>query len=256
MPSEATPHTPAHKRGTANDEKPFAWQAKAALRRIREAFDKLTFLDQAIAVYVTLTEFASDEHAATFTRRRREIAERSGVSLRRVQTILNIFKDIGAVTWKQNQGADGTQELAPSTYTLCSVCPTSRTDNPTLCKTPLRQNCTVDKQSPKESPERLNDAGNGFLGNEKKVADLTVHRLSALEKQLMGRLRDLLGEDEMARAGGHWRADWVRPHANLVDSALKELDCQIKEGHDKENRAAWLEDLLKRWKKSKTKTAV
>ena len=128
LATEPEPTNPA--RGTASVEKPFIWQAKAALRRIRDAFDHLTFLNQAIAVYLTLTEFASDAHSETFTRRRREIAERSGVSVRLVQIILNIFKQIGIVTWVQNQGAEGTLELAPSTYTLCSVCPTQCTCNP------------------------------------------------------------------------------------------------------------------------------
>lgn len=247
MQSEETDQMPVRKRGKAKDEKPFAWQSKIALRIIREAFDKLTFLDQAIAVYVTLTEFASDAQSETFTRRRREVAERSGVSLRRVQMILNIFKKIGIVTWQQNQGAAGTMELAASTYTLCSVCTTPSKDSTTSCKIPFQHNCTVNKQSPEEYPERLNDANHPQLDNKNNETVLTVHRISALEKNLIGRLRKLLGEDEMQRAGGHWRVDWVRLHPRLVESALNDLECQIREKNDKENRAAWVEDLLKRW---------
>ncbi len=67
----------------------------------------------------------------------------------------------------------------------------------------------------------------------------------------MARLRTLLGEDEMARAGGNWRENWVRKHPALVERGLNDLDCEIKEGRDKNNRGAWLVDLLKRWKDGK-----
>ncbi len=72
---------------------------------------------------------------------------------------------------------------------------------------------------------------------------------SRLERELMGQLRDLLGEDEMARTGGHWRVKWVRPHPLLLTKALEDLRLQIRErGSDfAECRAAWLTDLLKRW---------
>jgi hypothetical protein len=33
----------------------------------------------------------------------------------------------------------------------------------------------------------------------------------------------------------------------LVERALNDLECEIKEGKHKDNRAAWLTDMLKRW---------
>ena len=63
----------------------------------------------------------------------------------------------------------------------------------------------------------------------------------------MGRLREALGEDEMARAGGHWRANWVRKFPSLVDRGLADLTVQIREGKQIANRGAWLQDLLNRW---------
>ena len=127
---------------------PFSWQSKAALWRIREGFDQMTFLDQAIAVYATLTELASDAQGESFTDTRRKIAERSGVSLRRVSEILARFKTLKLLDWKQNF-LEGTKELAPSTYTLLSCTLRSR-----LGREGISGNCTDIKESPQESPEK------------------------------------------------------------------------------------------------------
>ena len=88
--------------------------------------------------------------------------------------------------------------------------------------------------------------------NEKRLIDATKssHRQTASEKQLMARLRNILGEGEMARAGGNWRENWVRKHPGLVERGLNELELKIKEGNQIHNPAAYLVDLLKRWKKS------
>jgi hypothetical protein len=97
--------------------------------------------------------------------------------------------------------------------------------------------------------ERLNDAKSQPApertaedGSDRSSFDRHIR-----EKELMGRLRDILGRDEMARAGGHWRRDWIRKHPGLVERALADLQNRLKEGHEIHNRGAWLEDLLKRW---------
>jgi hypothetical protein len=101
------------------------------------------------------------------------------------------------------------------------------------------------------SKERLNDA-NGELSPSRKAVSVNRSSLNrSIERDLMGRLREALGKDEMARAGGHWRQDWVRPHPMLVTSALDEMNCMLKEGREIGNRGAWLEDVLKRWKETK-----
>jgi len=100
--------------------------------------------------------------------------------------------------------------------------------------------------------ERLNDAS-GQSDGGKGTPALPVHRLSAsMERELMARLRTLLGDDEMRCAGGNWRVTWVRPFPQKVEAALNDLESQIKEGKTIHNRAAWLVDLLKRWTKPKT----
>lgn len=68
------------------------------------------------------------------------------------------------------------------------------------------------------------------------------------EDEVMGRLRAFVGEDEMARAGGHWRQDHVRKHPGLVMRAIEDLESREKEGATYRNRGAALEDTIKRWK--------
>lgn len=68
------------------------------------------------------------------------------------------------------------------------------------------------------------------------------------ESELMDRLTAVLGQDEMARAGGHWRVNHVRKHPDRVDRGLAEIERMMKEHIPfTENKAACLEDLMKRW---------
>lgn len=98
------------------------------------------------------------------------------------------------------------------------------------------------------SMKRITDA-TGKTGIGTSSPALSAHRPSEQrERELMVRLRILLGDDEMRCAGGHWRVNWVRKHPDLVESALADLDCQIKENKPIHNRAAWLVDWLKRFK--------
>jgi len=134
------------------DDAPFAWLAKAALWRIRDAFDESTFLDQSLAVYWILAELASDAQSATFIASRRRIAERSGVSVRRVAEILARFKSLKLLAWKQNHLV-GTKELAPSTYTLTSCTPSTTLGTPSIRLGGERktENCTVVEESPNKN---------------------------------------------------------------------------------------------------------
>ena len=142
-----------------DDDGPWAWCAKAALRLIRAAMDCDPFLDQVLAVYLVLCELASDSQRSEFTVARREIARRSGVSLRRVAEVLSRLRSVGLLTWKQN-AIPGTKELGPSTFTIMSctasttsgtVCTTSGTIRTRLCKNEKRQICTVVEESNEES---------------------------------------------------------------------------------------------------------
>ncbi len=64
----------------------------------------------------------------------------------------------------------------------------------------------------------------------------------------MAYLREMLGDDEMKASGGHWRQNHVRKHPSLVFRVLAELERALKDGEIIGNRAAYCEDLLKRWK--------
>jgi len=134
---------------------PFCWCAKSALRRIREALDDDSYLDQALAVYLTHCELASDEQAHTYDATRRKIGMRSGVSIRRVQEIHNRLHKLKLLDWKQNR-IEGSQEFGPSTYTLLGLgtpCPTLGTPSPRLGTNAFSQTCTVVEESLEESPE-------------------------------------------------------------------------------------------------------
>jgi hypothetical protein len=76
---------------------PFCWQHKAALRKIRKAFDAEKTVASALAVYLALTEIASDSEAEFFQTTHAWISQKSGVSPRTVQDRLNGLAEISVV---------------------------------------------------------------------------------------------------------------------------------------------------------------
>jgi DNA-binding MarR family transcriptional regulator len=81
---------------------PFLWQDKNTMRLIREAFqeergNKLAF---AIAVYVSLTEIASNRYndATKSTITQNELAKMTGLSLNTVNQIIEVFERLNIVT--------------------------------------------------------------------------------------------------------------------------------------------------------------
>lgn len=93
----------------------WAWQDKAALRRIREAFDASNDVSSALAAYVALTEIASDTQRDEFTTTHAWIARTSGLSVRTVQSRIKVLAEIGLVEVI-------TPPLrAPSTYRLLAL---------------------------------------------------------------------------------------------------------------------------------------
>jgi DNA-binding Lrp family transcriptional regulator len=82
---------------------------------IREAFDADKTVASALAVYLALTEIASDEESEVFTTTHAWIAQKCGVSPRTVQDRLNELAEIGLVEIH-------TPALkSPSTFRLLSV---------------------------------------------------------------------------------------------------------------------------------------
>jgi hypothetical protein len=132
----------------------WCWQDKAVLRRIREAFDADSAVCTALAVYLALTEIASDSKADLFKTTHGHIARLSGVSVSTVKNRLRTLAEIGLVDIK-------TPDLrAPSTYKLLP----SANDYPTLAngcralvkipENPLAtsEECTEEEKKKKTSP--------------------------------------------------------------------------------------------------------
>jgi hypothetical protein len=97
--------------------------------------------------------------------------------------------------------------------------------------------------------KRLNDER--ARARETEASGAAANRSSltrAQERALLERLAAFVGEDEMARAGGHWVTNWIRKHPALLERALADLECQVREGREATStRGAWLTDLLNRW---------
>jgi hypothetical protein len=136
-------------------DRPWCWQDKDVIRRIRDACDDKTYLDQTLALYLTATEKASDKQSVTFEVSKRELAAKSGVSLRRVTTILNEFRSLGVLNWITNR-VPGSKELLPNTYTLMlgSACTSSGTESTRLGRDGESDNCAVIEESLEESSEK------------------------------------------------------------------------------------------------------
>jgi len=108
------------------------------------------------------------------------------------------------------------------------------------CVTPKFAGDDISQKSEIRDQKRLNDAENGILNRS------PINRFK--ERELMSRLRNALGEDEMQRCGGMWRAHHVRKHPDLLDRALSEVERMIKVGEAfSESPAACLTDILSRW---------
>jgi hypothetical protein len=106
---------------------PFCWQTKKVLRLIRDHFDDTNSVSSALAVYLSLTEFASDEKSEVFQRRILEIAARAGVSYKTVAKVLYRLEALSIISITRNK-ISGTKENAPHTYMLLKLgneCPTS-----------------------------------------------------------------------------------------------------------------------------------
>jgi len=94
---------------------PFCWQSKAALRRLRDAFDATNDVSTALAVYIALTEIASNEGVETFTAAHAWIARLSGVGVSTVKKHVKTLAEVGLIA------AEVPKLRAPARFTLLSV---------------------------------------------------------------------------------------------------------------------------------------
>jgi hypothetical protein len=128
---------------------PFCWQTKKVLRLIRDHFDDTNSASSALAVYLSLTEIASDGKSEVFQRRILEIAERAGVSYKTAAKVLSRLEALSIIAITRNK-ISGTKENAPSTYTLLKL----GNDNPTSGNRPNQQPFPREEEEcPEEYPE-------------------------------------------------------------------------------------------------------
>src|SRR5690242_17651712 len=90
----------------------WCWADKAALRKIRDAFDASNEVCSALSVYLALCEISSDTNAPEFTTTHAWVARLSGASVSTVKKRLRVLAQIGLLEIT-------TPSLrAPSTYKL------------------------------------------------------------------------------------------------------------------------------------------
>jgi hypothetical protein len=108
-------------RGKPSEEKPFCWQSRAALDRIRE-FEDMDNLSATLAIYNTLTDIASRKgnSSDSFTEPQRTIMQLAGVHTRdTLRKHLGYLCEMQLVKITKNHHPNGV--IAPSTYTLLSA---------------------------------------------------------------------------------------------------------------------------------------
>jgi hypothetical protein len=126
FPSNPTTTGPSRRpRSTPSQEAPFAWQAKAALRRIVRS-ERVTHRGHALAVYVLLSLLQSDKETGSVTCTKGFLASQAGLGTRSVAQALLDLEALGLIEIKRTK-LPGTAANAVNTYTLtsCTICTTS-----------------------------------------------------------------------------------------------------------------------------------
>ncbi len=235
-------------RGRGPKGRAYCWQHKDAIWQIRRGFNELSYLKDALAIYLVHTELASDAQEPSYTALRRKIAERAGVSIRRVTDVHNRLKALMILEWRQ-QEIPGTKELGENVYTLLmpgTVCPTSG-------KEQKRDICPVTKQFYKQSlNERYNVAGSlpasGATAGAETAPDSVQRSKQASEiaeaRLLTARVRKMLGDDEWQTHDGQW-CTRIQKYPAEVRKALDIVSDDLEKRKQIDNRASYLTGILK-----------
>lgn len=155
---------------------PFAWQSKAARRRIRDAFDAAGSVASALSVYDALTEIASNEQSETFRAAHAYVAGLAGVSAPTVKRIFPVLREIGLIH------VETPALRAPSVITLLAHHELAlgngdlalAHDEPALAHSRKRGEISTSEESSEESPEHLPGfaaAGKGRRSREPRKPD-------------------------------------------------------------------------------------
>lgn len=197
---------------------PFCWQHKVALRKIREAFDAEKTVASALAVYLALTEIASDDETEEFQTTHAWIANKSGVSPRTVQDRLTGLAEIGVVKIH-------TPALkSPSTYRLLSV------------PQPLPNARQRTKKQSLPSSEQ----------NEKKglkTYSTKASKLNARQKELADRIEAALG-NQWTNDAGKWIGR-IKSAPGKCERVIAEVESAVRESRIQTTHAQYAEQIWK-----------
>jgi hypothetical protein len=150
---------------------PFCWQNKHVLRSIRDHFDATNNVSSALAVYVALTEIASNKQSEVFDRRIGDIAARAGVSYKTADKVLHRLEALAIVAIMRHK-VSGTNENAPSTYRLLRFsnnCPTL--GNGTEPE-PFPRKIEESPEDPFEDPHHSGEWRSAYGEDELQIIDL------------------------------------------------------------------------------------
>jgi len=103
---------------------------EAAVRKLRDTYDKQSAYRLALAVYVTMCRVSNLEGSDTFTRRIASMADDAGLSYNATAEGLELVKSAGLVTITAKTVV-GSKERAPSEYQLMRMSPTECGTSPT-----------------------------------------------------------------------------------------------------------------------------
>jgi hypothetical protein len=133
-------------------DKPFAWQSRRALYRIRERIGG-TQAAYATSVYVALSVLASGAGKQTFSATISVIATHAGLRYRKTHEMLWLLEEIGLILISENR-MPGTKANLPHTFTLLTVRSNKRKGVHSNTQDPLCAGSeTSHADSPKEHPE-------------------------------------------------------------------------------------------------------
>ena len=107
---------------------PFCWQSIFIMRHLREVGEsaRSVSVPSILAVYVALTELATDHHEAKFRATVSEIAGKAGLGYRTTIAVLGLVADAGILDIQNNYIGDGAIKTS-NTYTLLK-------HDPSFCK--------------------------------------------------------------------------------------------------------------------------
>jgi len=216
-------------------QSPFSWQEKGVLRCIRAHLDESSLLNSALAMYLVLSEIASNQQSDEFPVSYAKIAQMTGISRRTAIRIMKVFENLGIVKVKRRK--EGNRNLN-SIYTLLSGNPESLV---TGMKTGKQSPIRINKEESAEEVVKANALFDQFWSTypkkkSKKVAQKAFLRVDpdgGLFDQMMSALYLQCKSVEWTNADGKFipyaatwlnQARWEDEVENSTSSELSGVD--------------------------------